>query len=124
MKRIYVPFLVYCLINSQTRIHEDEYRRETQINVPILGPEILAVFANSQIFQDHQPTRLSRINSKVTANLVPIHNTTLNNKNDDDVLRRQQSNENLIKRIEGKGQERQSITSLVFSTLSIENDSY
>lgn len=106
-------------MNSQARIHEEEFRRETQTNVPILGPEILAVFANSQIFQDHQPTRMSRISSKVTANLVPVHGAATSEE-----LRRQQSNENLIKRIEGKGQQRRSITSLVFSTLSIDNDSY
>ncbi|KAH8305473.1 hypothetical protein KR018_009429, partial [Drosophila ironensis] len=46
------------------KIHEEDYRRETQINVPTLGPEILAVFANSQIFQDHQPTKLNRISTK------------------------------------------------------------
>lgn len=46
------------------KIHEEDYRRETQMNVPMLGPEILAVFANSQIFQDHQPTKLTRIGTK------------------------------------------------------------
>ncbi|XP_030380500.1 uncharacterized protein LOC115628501 [Scaptodrosophila lebanonensis] len=46
------------------KIHEEDYRRETQTNVPMLGPEILAVFANSQIFQDHQPTKLNRISTK------------------------------------------------------------
>ncbi|XP_068159318.1 uncharacterized protein [Drosophila tropicalis] len=44
--------------------HEEDFRRETQTNVPMLGPEILAVFANSQIFQDHQPTKLNRISTK------------------------------------------------------------
>ncbi|GBP12392.1 hypothetical protein EVAR_73242_1, partial [Eumeta japonica] len=37
----------------------------------MLGPEILAVFANSQIFQDHQPTKLNRINTKL--NMAGIH---------------------------------------------------
>ncbi|XP_062136218.1 uncharacterized protein LOC133845689 [Drosophila sulfurigaster albostrigata] len=46
------------------KIHEEDYRRVTQTNVPMLGPEILAVFANSQIFQDHQPTKLNRISTK------------------------------------------------------------
>ncbi|XP_055903187.1 uncharacterized protein LOC129939256 [Eupeodes corollae] len=46
------------------KIHEEDYRRETQMNVPMLGPEILAVFANSQIFQDHQPTKLTRIGTR------------------------------------------------------------
>ncbi|XP_052853813.1 uncharacterized protein LOC128263131 [Drosophila gunungcola] len=53
------------------KIHEEDYRRETQINVPNLGPEILAVFANSQIFQDHQPTKLNRISTKTY--LAGIH---------------------------------------------------
>ncbi|EDW37222.1 GL26135 [Drosophila persimilis] len=53
------------------KMHEEDYRRETQINVPTLGPEILAVFANSQIFQDHQPTKLNRISTKTY--LAGIH---------------------------------------------------
>ncbi|KAM8715402.1 hypothetical protein ACLKA7_002452 [Drosophila subpalustris] len=53
------------------KIHEEDYRRVTQTNVPMLGPEILAVFANSQIFQDHQPTKLNRISTKTY--LAGIH---------------------------------------------------
>lgn len=36
-----------------SKIHEDDYHREIQTSVPILAPEILSVFANSQIFHDH-----------------------------------------------------------------------
>lgn len=41
---------------NSSRIHEDDYR-QIQTNVPFLAPEILAVFANSQIFHDNQPTK-------------------------------------------------------------------
>ncbi|EDW02932.1 GH10961 [Drosophila grimshawi] len=56
---------------NSAKIHEEDYRRVTQTNVPMLGPEILAVFANSQIFQDHQPTKLNRISTKTF--LAGIH---------------------------------------------------
>lgn len=46
-----------------SKIHEEDYRREIQTSVPILAPEILAVFANSQIFHDHQP-KLTRVQTK------------------------------------------------------------
>ncbi|XP_016968513.3 uncharacterized protein LOC108036725 [Drosophila biarmipes] len=74
------------------KIHEEDYRRETQINVPNLGPEILAVFSNSQIFQDHQPTKLNRISTKTY--LAGIHSpnrempTTPRPSDEDRLLRR------------------------------------
>lgn len=40
------------------KIHEDENRREVQIANVNLAPEILQVFANSQIFRDHKPLRI------------------------------------------------------------------
>lgn len=45
--------------NSLTcsKVHEDDLRREIQTNVPMLAPEVLAVFANSQIFQEQAPTK-------------------------------------------------------------------
>ncbi|KAH8399565.1 hypothetical protein KR222_009847, partial [Zaprionus bogoriensis] len=58
-------------VPMSAKIHEEDYRRVTQTNVPMLGPEILAVFANSQIFQDHQPTKLNRISTKTY--LAGIH---------------------------------------------------
>lgn len=40
-----------------SKVHEDDLRREIQTNVPMLAPEVLAVFANSQIFQEQAPTK-------------------------------------------------------------------
>lgn len=63
----------------------------------MLGPEILAVFANSQIFQDHQPTKLNRISTK--PNLAGIHSpkreipTTPKESDQDRLLRRLEGNE-------------------------------
>uniref|UniRef100_A0A1L8EI43 Uncharacterized protein n=1 Tax=Haematobia irritans TaxID=7368 RepID=A0A1L8EI43_HAEIR len=82
---------------SNAKIHEEDYRRETQTNVPMLGPEILAVFANSQIFQDHQPTKLNRISTKPT--LAGIHSpkrelpTTPKESDQDRLLRRLEGND-------------------------------
>ncbi|XP_067620731.1 uncharacterized protein [Eurosta solidaginis] len=81
---------------SIAKIHEEDYRREIQTNVPMLGPEILAVFANSQIFQDHQPTKLSRISTKTF--LAGIHSpnkeipTTPRESEQDRLLRRLEAN--------------------------------
>lgn len=41
---------------SSAKIHEDDYR-QIAINGPMLAPEVLSVFANSQIFHDHQPIK-------------------------------------------------------------------
>ncbi|KAH8306774.1 hypothetical protein KR044_013276, partial [Drosophila immigrans] len=79
------------------KIHEEDYRRVTQTNVPMLGPEILAVFANSQIFQDHQPTKLNRISTKTY--LAGIHSpnkempTTPRLSEQDRLLRRLEGND-------------------------------
>ncbi|KAM7351222.1 uncharacterized protein ACRADG_004163 [Cochliomyia hominivorax] len=83
---------------SNGKIDDEVYRRETQTNVPMLGPEILAVFANSQIFQDHQPTKLNRISTK--PNLAGIHSpkrdkpTTPKESDQDRLLRRLEANLN------------------------------
>uniref|UniRef100_A0A034VUH3 Uncharacterized protein n=1 Tax=Bactrocera dorsalis TaxID=27457 RepID=A0A034VUH3_BACDO len=85
-------------IMSNAKIHEEDYRRETQTNVPMLGPEILAVFANSQIFQDHQPTKMTRISTKTF--LAGIHSpnkevpTTPRETEQDRLLRRLEGNNN------------------------------
>ncbi|XP_055857501.1 uncharacterized protein LOC129920252 [Episyrphus balteatus] len=75
------------------KIHEEDYRRETQMNVPMLGPEILAVFANSQIFQDHQPTKLTRIGTR--SYLPGVHATAKDLTSPRDV-----DQDKLIKRLE------------------------
>ncbi|KAH8357264.1 hypothetical protein KR200_009563, partial [Drosophila serrata] len=77
------------------KIHEEDYRRETQINVPTLGPEILAVFANSQIFQDHQPTKLNRISTKTY--LAGIHSPN----REMPTTPRLSDQERLLRRLEG-----------------------
>ncbi|XP_064539019.1 uncharacterized protein LOC135428835 isoform X2 [Drosophila montana] len=77
------------------KIHEEDYRRVTQTNVPMLGPEILAVFANSQIFQDHQPTKLNRISTKTY--LAGIHSP---NK-EAPTTPRLSEQERLLRRLEG-----------------------
>uniref|UniRef100_A0A182R107 Uncharacterized protein n=1 Tax=Anopheles farauti TaxID=69004 RepID=A0A182R107_9DIPT len=38
-------------MSMSSKIHEDDLRREIQTNVPMLAPEVMAIFANSQIFQ-------------------------------------------------------------------------
>ncbi|KAH8281773.1 hypothetical protein KR054_002882, partial [Drosophila jambulina] len=77
------------------KIHEEDYRRETQINVPTLGPEILAVFANSQIFQDHQPTKLNRISTKTY--LAGVHSPN----REMPTTPRLSDQERLLRRLEG-----------------------
>ena len=39
------------------KIHEDDVRREIQTANVNLPPEIIQVFANSQIFHDHKPLK-------------------------------------------------------------------
>lgn len=67
----------------------------TQTNVPMLGPEILAVFANSQIFQDHQPTKLNRISTKTY--LAGIHSPN----REMPTTPRMSEQERLLRRLEG-----------------------
>ncbi|XP_053672274.1 uncharacterized protein LOC128722625 [Anopheles nili] len=43
--------------NISSKIHEDDLRREIQTNVPMLAPEVMAIFANSQIFQSSAPPK-------------------------------------------------------------------
>lgn len=76
---------------ASSKIHEEDYR-EIQTHGPILAPEIMAVFANSQIFHDHQPKakpvrQLSPSNSPVET----VHQ--YNSKRDND-------SEKLLKRLE------------------------
>lgn len=84
-------------ITTQPTSTDDDFRREIQTNVPMLASEILAVFENSQIFQEHP--KLKRVSTK---NFGPpsagIHRQSSRRKcNDTD-------EEKLIKRLEGKPQ--------------------
>lgn len=84
-------------ITTQPTSTDDEFRRELQTNVPMLASDILAVFENSQIFQEHP--KLMRVSTK---NFGPpsagIHRQSSRKKfNDTD-------EEKLIKRLEGKPQ--------------------
>jgi hypothetical protein len=40
-----------------SKVHENEVKREIQVSGVNLAPEIIEVFANSQIFHDHQPLK-------------------------------------------------------------------
>jgi hypothetical protein len=40
-----------------SKIHEDDFKREIQVANVNLAPEIVQVFANSQIFHDHKPLK-------------------------------------------------------------------
>lgn len=74
-----------------SRIHEEDYR-QIQTNVPFLAPEILAVFANSQIFHDSQPTKSLAIVHKSPA----IHEDQKKHTRTDS-----DSEKKLLKRLEG-----------------------
>lgn len=37
----------------RNKAHEDDFQREIQTTVPILAPEVMAAFAQSQIFHEH-----------------------------------------------------------------------
>ncbi|XP_058058547.1 uncharacterized protein LOC131209486 [Anopheles bellator] len=53
-------------MSSACKIHEDDLRREIQTNVPMLAPEVMAIFANSQIFQSNAPSKQQQT-SKATS---------------------------------------------------------
>lgn len=75
-----------------SRIREDDYR-QIQTNVPFLAPEILAVFANSQIFHDHQPSRDL---------LAIVHKSPVNHDDSKKHTRTDSDSEKkLLKRLEG-----------------------
>ncbi|XP_031619349.1 uncharacterized protein LOC116338325 isoform X2 [Contarinia nasturtii] len=74
-----------------SKIREDDYR-QIQTNVPFLAPEILAVFANSQIFHDNQPTKSLAIVHKSPG----IHEDPKKHTHTDS-----DSEKKLLKRLEG-----------------------
>lgn len=50
--QILIPFFF------STKIHENDVKREIQTANVNLAPEIVQVFANSQIFHDHKPLKV------------------------------------------------------------------
>ncbi|EAL40256.3 AGAP008658-PA [Anopheles gambiae str. PEST] len=90
-----------------SKIHEDDLRREIQTNVPMLAPEVMAIFANSQIFQSSAPPK--QPTSKATSpasvkfaisdsgspiEVTPVGASTAGN-------RRELSSDKLLQRLEG-----------------------
>uniref|UniRef100_A0A182KBX4 Uncharacterized protein n=1 Tax=Anopheles christyi TaxID=43041 RepID=A0A182KBX4_9DIPT len=53
-------------MSMSSKVHEDDLRREIQTNVPMLAPEVMAIFANSQIFQSSAPSKQQQ-SSKATS---------------------------------------------------------
>lgn len=78
-----------------SKIREEDYR-QIQTNVPFLAPEILAVFANSQIFHDSQPNKSLAIVHKSPAASATIIDEKKSIR-DADVEKK------LLKRLEGNG---------------------
>lgn len=75
---------------ASSKIHEEDCR-EIQLNGPILAPEILAVFANSQIFHDHQAkTKQTRQLSPSAGPAETVHQFN----------KRENDSEKLLKRLE------------------------
>lgn len=79
----------------QPKLTEAEFYREIQTTVPILAPEVLAAFANSQIFHEHA-------SSKITSPASPppgVHQVSSSSN----FRSRVDSNaEELLKRLEGE----------------------
>lgn len=76
---------------GSSKIREEDYR-QIRTNVPFLAPEILAVFANSQIFHDNQPSKsLAIVHKSPSMN----DETKKHTRNDSD------SEKKLLKRLEG-----------------------
>lgn len=78
-----------------SKIREEDYR-QIQTNVPFLAPEILAVFANSQIFHDSQPNKSLAIVHKSPAISAAIIDEKL-------MVRDSDVEKKLLKRLEGNG---------------------
>lgn len=84
---------VSSLNSSSSKIREEDYR-QIQTNVPFLAPEILAVFQNSQIFHDHQPSK----------SLAIVHKSPSHKDDGRRHSRTNSANEKiLLKRLEGNG---------------------
>uniref|UniRef100_T1GWJ2 Uncharacterized protein n=1 Tax=Megaselia scalaris TaxID=36166 RepID=T1GWJ2_MEGSC len=80
-------------ITTQPTLSDEDFRREIQTNVPMLASEILAVFENSQIFQEHP--KLMRVSTqKFGPQNAQIHRQSSRKKFSDT------DEEKLIKRLE------------------------
>ncbi|XP_058120052.1 uncharacterized protein LOC131262145 [Anopheles coustani] len=107
-------------MSMSSKIHEDDLRREVQTNVPMLAPEVMAIFANSQIFQSSappKPTAAARATSPASVKFAisdsgsPIEVTPVNagrrsdapaasGGDSGDEGRRELSSDKLLKRLE------------------------
>ncbi|XP_058445706.1 uncharacterized protein LOC131426933 isoform X2 [Malaya genurostris] len=101
-------------ISLSSKIHEDDLRREIQTNVPMLAPEVMAVFANSQIFQEHAPSKSSLKSPASVKFAISPDSSTLDAaisqsfvKQDTDSLdaKREDDSDKLLKRLEGSQQD-------------------
>ncbi|XP_053693479.1 uncharacterized protein LOC128741577 [Sabethes cyaneus] len=105
-------------ISMSSKIHEDDLRREIQTNVPMLAPEVMAVFANSQIFQEHTPPKSSLKSPSSVKFAISSESASIdtlvtppafaavpdNNTNNNDSKREDDSNK-LLQRLEGSRQD-------------------
>lgn len=83
--------LFFRSFHSISKIRDEDYR-QIQTNVPFLAPEILAVFANSQIFHDHQPSK----------SLAIVHKSPSINDGKQNIIDREAEVEKkLLQRLEG-----------------------
>lgn len=95
---------------QSSKIHEDDLRREIQTNVPMLAPEVMAVFANSQIFQEHSPPKsISKSPPSVTFAISPdsppIETSSVPSlESIASTLKREDDSDKLLKRLEGSRQ--------------------
>ncbi|XP_039431909.1 uncharacterized protein LOC120414689 [Culex pipiens pallens] len=100
-----------------SKVHEDDLRREIQTNVPMLAPEVLAVFANSQIFQEQAPTKPA-VKSPTSVKFAispdsPISAVSLDantstpktSRSGSEVATREDDSNKLLKRLEGSQSE-------------------
>lgn len=96
-----------------SKVHEDDLRREIQTNVPMLAPEVLAVFANSQIFQEQAPTKpavkspasvkfaISPDSPIPAVSLDATTSTPKMSRSGSEVASREDDSDKLLKRLEG-----------------------
>lgn len=86
-----------------SKVHEDDLRRDIQTNVPMLAPEVMAVFANSQIFQEHSPPKSvtkspASVKFAISPDSSPIAASTVQSQ---ETAKREDDSDKLLKRLEG-----------------------